>query len=401
VSHWTCVEEGKDSVPIGQPIANIRTYVLDAGLQPVATGVSGELYLGGVGLARGYHRRPGLTAERFVADPFGQGGRLYRTGDRVRQRADGVIEYLGRFDHQVKIRGLRIELGEIEARLAEHEGVRECVVLALDGRQLVAYLVLNAQPDGWQGMLKDWLLQTLPEFMVPSQLMALDSLPLTPNGKLDRKALPQPEATAQGAYVAPESDAERQLAQVWSEVLGVAEVGLDDNFFELGGDSIIAIQVVSRARQAGLALNPRDLFQHQTLRTLAQAAGQVKCQQIDQRPAEGPALLTPVQRQFFDTPMPRRQHWNQALLLVPRQPLQAEQLERALGLVVAQHDALRLRFTQADGHWQQAHAPYVAPRLWQRQAANDEALAAVCDEAQRSLSLDQGPLPTAASACCW
>ncbi|BBH45218.1 non-ribosomal peptide synthetase [Pseudomonas sp. KU43P] len=392
VTHWTCVEEGKDSVPIGQPIANIRTYVLDAGLQPVAPGVSGELYLGGIGLARGYHRRPGLTAERFVADPFADGSRLYRTGDRVRQRANGVIEYLGRFDHQVKIRGLRIELGEIEARLAEHEYVRECVVLALDGRQLVAYLVLNAQPEGWQGTLKDWLLQTLPEFMVPSYLMALDNLPLTPNGKLDRKALPQPEATAQGAYVAPESDAERQLAQVWSEVLGVAQVGLDDNFFELGGDSIIAIQVVSRARQAGLALNPRDLFQHQTLRTLAQAAGEVKCVQIDQRPAEGPALLTPVQRQFFDTPIPQRQHWNQALLLVPRQPLQPEQLQQALAQVVAQHDALRLRFTQGDGHWQQAYAAQAVPRLWQREAASEAALAAVCDEAQRSLRLDQGPL---------
>jgi len=394
VTHWTCVEEGKDSVPIGTPIANIRTYVLDAGLEPVAPGVSGELYLGGVGLARGYHRRPGLTAERFVADPFVAGERLYRTGDRVRQRADGVIEYLGRFDHQVKIRGLRIELGEIEARLAEHEVVRECVVLALDGRQLVAYLVLNAAPEGWQGMLKEWLLQTLPEFMVPSQLMALDSLPLTPNGKLDRKALPQPDAVAQGAYVAPESDAERQLAAVWCEVLGVAQVGLDDNFFELGGDSIIAIQVVSRARQVGVALNPRDLFQHQTLRALARAAGSVDKRLIDQRPAEGTALLTPVQLQFFETPMPVRQHWNQALLLVPREPLEVAPLQQALMQVVAQHDALRLRFTEADGRWQQQHAPVDAggPQLWQRDAAGPEALAALCDEAQRSLQLEHGPL---------
>ncbi|WP_414157498.1 amino acid adenylation domain-containing protein [Pseudomonas sp. BNK-15] len=394
VTHWTCVEEGKDSVPIGQPIANIRTYVLDAGLELVAVGVAGELYLGGVGLARGYHRRPGLTAERFVADPFGTGERLYRTGDRVRQRADGVIEYLGRFDHQVKIRGLRIELGEIEARLAEHALVRECVVLALDGRRLVAYLVLNATPEGWQGQLKDWLLQSLPEFMVPSQLMPLDGLPLTPNGKLDRKALPQPEAGAQGTHVAPQSAAERQLAKVWCEVLGIAQVGLDDNFFELGGDSIIAIQVVSRARQAGLALSPRDLFQHQTLRTLAQAAGCVDSRQADQRPAEGEARLTPVQLQFFDTPMPVRQHWNQAVLLVPREPLQAAQLQQALAQVVAQHDALRLRFTQADGQWQQHHAPASAgvPQLWHRQAGSEQALAALCDEAQRSLRLDQGPL---------
>ena len=170
VTHWTCVDEGRDAVPIGRPIANLGTYVLDAQLNPVPAGVSGELYLGGTGLARSYHRRPALTAERFVPSPFGDGARLYRTGDRVRQRDDGVIDYLGRLDHQVKLRGLRIELGEIETRLMQHPGVREAVVLVQGGKQLVAYLVLEGEAPT---DLKAWLLSSLPEYMVPTHMLSL------------------------------------------------------------------------------------------------------------------------------------------------------------------------------------------------------------------------------------
>ncbi|MDH0303600.1 MULTISPECIES: non-ribosomal peptide synthetase, partial [unclassified Pseudomonas] len=393
VTHWTCLDEGRDSVPIGQPIANIRTYVLDAGLEPVAPGVSGELYLGGIGLARGYHRRPGLTAERFVADPFVAGQRLYRTGDRVRQRADGVIEYLGRFDHQVKIRGLRIELGEIEARLAQHAWVREAVVLAVDGKQLVAYLVLDEAPEGWQQGLKDWLLQALPEFMVPSHLVPLEHFPLTPNGKLDRKALPQPDAAPRGAYAAPETAVQHTLAQVWSDVLGVAQVGLDDNFFELGGDSIIAIQVVGRARRQGLQFSPRDLFQFQTVRGLAGAVGRQPSMTVEQVPATGEVVLSPVQRHFFEQAIPARQHWNQSLLLGARQPLAVQALADALGDVVNHHDALRLRFESTAEGWRQHYGAQVAQvELWQRQAPDAQALTALCDDAQRSLDLGSGPL---------
>ncbi|MFJ3448353.1 amino acid adenylation domain-containing protein [Pseudomonas sichuanensis] len=393
VTHWTCVDEGRDSVPIGQPIANIRTYVLDAGLEPVAPGVSGELYLGGVGLARGYHRRPGLTAERFVADPFIPGERLYRTGDRVRQRGDGVIEYLGRFDHQVKIRGLRIELGEIEARLAQHPSVREAVVLAVDGKQLVAYLVLNQQDELWQQALKDWLLQALPEFMVPTHLMPLASLPLTPNGKLDRKALPQPQAAAHGAYVAPLDDTQATLAQIWREVLGAEQVGIDDNFFELGGDSIIAIQVVSRARRQGLQFSPRDLFQHQTVRSLAAAAGQALQVQAEQGLVQGEALLSPIQQQFFEQAVPGRGHWNQSLLLTPRQALDAGRLAAALGQLLRQHDALRLRFSEHQDGWQAWHAEAEqALPFTEQQVVDEQALAALCQAAQRSLDLASGPL---------
>ena len=390
VTHWTCVDEGADSVPIGRPIANLATYVLDAQLNPVPAGVSGELYLGGAGLARSYHRRPALTAERFVPSPFGDGVRLYRTGDRVRQRADGVIEYLGRLDHQVKLRGLRIELGEIETRLMQHPSVREAVVLVQGGKQLVAYLVLA---DETPVDLKAWLLESLPEYMVPTHLVPLAKLPVTANGKLDRKALPLPDAAPQQAYVAPESEVQKALAAIWSDVLGVEHVGLEDNFFELGGDSIISIQVVSRARQAGIRLSPRDLFQYQSVRSLARVATFEQATLVDQGPVTGDVLLTPVQHSFFEQAIPARQHWNQSLLLTPREALEPMRLEAALTRLINHHDALRLRFVQQADGWRQAHAePVASASLWQSQVAGEAELAALCDEAQRSLDLEQGPL---------
>ncbi len=394
VTHWTCLDEGADSVPIGRPIANLGTYVLDAQLNPVPAGVSGELYLGGSGLARSYHRRPALTAERFVPSPFGDGARLYRTGDRVRQRADGVIEYLGRLDHQVKLRGLRIELGEIETRLMQHPGVREAVVLVQGGKQLVAYLVLEGEAPT---DLKAWLLSSLPEYMVPSHMVHLAKLPVTANGKLDRKALPLPDAAPQQAYSAPENALQKALAAIWSDVLGADQVGLDDNFFELGGDSIISIQVVSRARQAGIRLSPRDLFQYQSVRSLALVARFEQAAAIDQGPLTGDVILTPVQQSFFDQAIPARQHWNQSLLLTPREALEPARLDAALTQVINHHDALRLRFTRQAGGWQQTYAaPVAGSDLWQAHATTDTELAAFCDEAQRSLDLAQGPLLRAA-----
>ncbi|MGF6141068.1 amino acid adenylation domain-containing protein [Pseudomonas laurylsulfatiphila] len=395
VTHWTCVDEGADSVPIGRPIANLRTHVLDAQLLPVPAGVAGELYLGGAGLARSYHRRPALTAERFVPCPFHDGARLYRTGDRVRQRADGVIEYLGRLDHQVKLRGLRIELGEIETRLMQHDLVREAVVLVQGGKHLVAYLVLeNADADAqWPQTLKAWLLGSLPEYMVPTYLMPLDALPVTANGKLDRKALPPPDAAPQQAFVAPQDAMQTMLAQIWQDVLGTQPVGLEDNFFELGGDSIISIQVVSRARQAGIRLSPQDLFQYQTVRSLALVATFDSRSSIDQGPVSGEVILTPAQHYFFEQAIAQRQHWNQSLLLTPREALDPQVLERALVAVINHHDALRLRFIDGAQGWQQHHAPQVeSAGLWLRRASSADALTALCDEAQRSLDLANGPL---------
>ncbi|HBO3098291.1 non-ribosomal peptide synthase/polyketide synthase [Pseudomonas aeruginosa] len=392
VTHWTCVEEGKDAVPIGRPIANLACYILDGNLEPVPVGVLGELYLAGQGLARGYHQRPGLTAERFVASPFVTGERMYRTGDLARYRADGVIEYAGRIDHQVKLRGLRIELGEIEARLLEHPWVREAAVLAVDGRQLVGYVVLESEGGDWREALAAHLATSLPEYMVPAQWLALERMPLSPNGKLDRKALPAPEVSvAQAGYSAPRNAVERTLAEIWQDLLGVERVGLDDNFFSLGGDSIVSIQVVSRARQAGLQLSPRDLFQHQNIRSLALAA-KAGAATAEQGPASGEVALAPVQRWFFEQSIPNRQHWNQSLLLQARQPLDGDRLGRALERLQAQHDALRLRFREERGAWHQAYAEQAGEPLWRRQAGSEEVLLALCEEAQRSLDLEQGPL---------
>ncbi|MGI0810413.1 non-ribosomal peptide synthase/polyketide synthase [Pseudomonas aeruginosa] len=392
VTHWTCVEEGKDAVPIGRPIAHLACYILDGNLEPVPVGVLGELYLAGRGLARGYHQRPGLTAERFVASPFVAGERMYRTGDLARYRADGVIEYAGRIDHQVKLRGLRIELGEIEARLLEHPWVREAAVLAVDGKQLVGYVVLESEGGDWREALAAHLAKSLPEYMVPAQWLALERMPLSPNGKLDRKALPAPEVSvAQAGYSAPRNAVERTLAEIWQDLLGVERVGLDDNFFSLGGDSIVSIQVVSRARQAGLQLSPRDLFQHQNIRSLALAA-KAGAATTEQGPASGEVALAPVQRWFFERAIPNRQHWNQSLLLQARQPLDGDRLGRALERLQAQHDALRLRFREERGAWHQAYAEQAGEPLWRRQAGSEEALLALCEEAQRSLDLEQGPL---------
>jgi len=289
VTHWTCRDEGLDSVPIGQPIANLSTYVLADDLSPLPAGLVGELYLGGEGLARGYHRRPGLTAERFVASPFATGQRLYRTGDLARQRADGVIEYMGRIDHQVKIRGLRIELGEIEARLLEQPEVREAAVLAVGtgaDMQLAAYVVAHQADSAQLGeQLKARLRTLLPDYMVPTHLVQLASLPLSPNGKLDRKALPTPDSSQrQQAYVAPQTPLQEQLAHVWQTLLKLERVGLHDNFFDLGGHSLLATQMMMQIRQQlGVDVPLKALFQ---TASLEQFADQVQQLQTDVQPVE-------------------------------------------------------------------------------------------------------------------
>ncbi|HHN0492915.1 TPA: AMP-binding protein, partial [Pseudomonas aeruginosa] len=277
---------GAAYMPIGTLLGNRSGYILDGQLNLLPVGVAGELYLGGEGVARGYLERPALTAERFVPDPFGApGSRLYRSGDLTRGHADGVVDYLGRVDHQVKIRGFRIELGEIEARLREHPAVREAVVVAQPGavgQQLVGYVVAQApavadSPEAQaecRAQLKTALRERLPEYMVPSHLLFLARMPLTPNGKLDRKGLPQPDASLlQQVYVAPRSDLEQQVAGIWAEVLQLQQVGLDDNFFELGGHSLLAIQVTARMQsEVGVELPLAALFQTESLQAYAELA---------------------------------------------------------------------------------------------------------------------------------
>ncbi|HEX2188119.1 MAG TPA: amino acid adenylation domain-containing protein, partial [Longimicrobiaceae bacterium] len=274
------VERGGAS-PVGRRIPDLRTYVLDGAGEPVPVGVAGELYVGGGGLARGYLGRPELTAERFVPDPFSgeAGARLYRSGDRVRWVGEGEMEYLGRTDHQVKVRGFRIEPGEIEARLEEHPEVREAAVLAREdasgseGRRLVAYYV-GAESVGAEA-LRAHLSERLPEYMVPAAYVRMEALPLTANGKLDRRALPAPEgeAYATRGYEAPQGEVEEALAQVWAEVLGLERVGRRDHFFELGGHSLLVVRAIERMRQRGLHADVRALFTTPTLAELAAAVG--------------------------------------------------------------------------------------------------------------------------------
>ncbi|HEX8282859.1 MAG TPA: amino acid adenylation domain-containing protein [Pyrinomonadaceae bacterium] len=266
--------------PIGRPIINAEVYLLDESQRPVPVGQPGELYIGGDGLARGYLGRPALTAERFVPDPFSgrAGARLYRTGDLARHLPDGQIEFIGRVDHQVKLRGLRIELGEIESLLTEHTLVHEAVVVLHDGgasgKRLVAYVVPARDEAPAGGELREFLHGRLPDYMIPSAFVALAALPLTPNGKIDHRALPAPDAVkAESAYVAPRNRVEEILAESWMQVLETERVGIDDNFFALGGDSIRSVQVLSRAQELGLGLTLQQLFKHQTIRQLAEQLG--------------------------------------------------------------------------------------------------------------------------------
>jgi amino acid adenylation domain-containing protein len=267
VTHWRC-RPGELTVPIGRPVWNTRTYVLDADLTPLPPGAPGELYLAGVQVVRGYLKRPGLTAQRFVPDPFGPAGaRMYRTGDLARWTADGAVEYLGRVDDQVKIRGFRIEPGEIRAVLVEQPDVADAAVVARDGK-LVAYVTpASADLDG----LRSAAAATLPEHMLPSAIVPLAQLPLTPSGKLDRRALPDPGYTAPvAAYVAPGTATEQVIADVWAEVLDLPRVGVGDSFFMLGGDSLLSLQVAARVNAAfALDLTPRDVLAGRTVRALA------------------------------------------------------------------------------------------------------------------------------------
>ncbi|GCE23095.1 amino acid adenylation domain-containing protein [Dictyobacter kobayashii] len=372
IEHTPALEE---KIPIGKALANTQTYILDPQLQPVPLGVAGELYLGGEGLARGYLHRPELTAEKFVPNPWSQqpGTRLYRTGDQVRYRQDGSIEFLGRFDSQIKLRGFRIELGEIETALRLQPYVADCTVMVREDapgeKRLVAYVVpqqpyvLEGQHEGTQiiAEIRQSLLEHLPEYMVPATFVLLAALPLTPNGKVDRRALPVPDwsnRTTNGEqYAAPRNEEEQQLADIWCKVLRCQQVGIHDNFFELGGDSIVSLQIIASATQAGLALSPKDIFQHPTIAELALVIGRTRQQNAEQGLVEGLVPLTPIQHWFFAQNWPNPQHFNQAQLWQVPGLLTSELIEKALLCLIRHHDALRLRFSQqANGSWLQVNA---------------------------------------------
>ncbi|MGH7999038.1 MAG: amino acid adenylation domain-containing protein, partial [Brasilonema sp.] len=402
------VSKGQESktVPIGRPLANTQIYLLDSLGQPVPVGVPGELHIGGDGLARGYLNQPELTTEKFINNPFSPGKRLYKTGDLARYLPDGNIEFVGRIDHQVKLHGFRIELGEIEASLLKHPAVSDTVVLAredeLGNKRLVAYIVPKQKSVPKNTELRQFLLEVLPEYMVPSVFVQLKTLPLLPNGKVNRQMLPAPETSRpelKETYVAPRTPFEKILAGIWAQVLRVEQVGIHDNFFELGGDSIISIQIVARANQAGLQLTPKQLFEHQTIAELAAVAGTTRAIQSEQGLVTGQVPLTPIQHWFFEQNQPDLHHWNQAVLLQVRQVLDPVLLEKVVQQLLVHHDLLRLHFVQAESNWQQIivdsnkEVPFIRLDLSALSANQQKAtLEAAATKLQRSLNLSQGPL---------
>ncbi|WP_250635858.1 type I polyketide synthase [Myxococcus hansupus] len=401
------VGQEPDRVPIGRPVPGARIYLLDASGRLVPQGALGEVYVGGAGVARGYLGLPARTAERFVSDPFDgrSDARMYRTGDMARWRADGRLEFIGRVDHQVKVRGFRIEPGEIEAVLLTNPRVRDAVVVAReDGagpKRLVAYVVLSGEgqgPGDDASALKDWVRARLPIYMVPAAFVMLPVLPRTRHGKVDRRALPVPErrsADAEGALVTPRSEVEETLAALWRDVLSVPRVGIHDDFFELGGDSILGLQIVTRARAAGIELSPKQLFQNPTVARLAAVAGTRLAVQAEQGPVVGPVALTPIQHWFFELGLEDPQHWNMSLLLEAKVPLDAALLEQALEQLLRHHDALRLRFARGEDGWHQSAAAPGEPVTVSRvdlssvpEAERSTVLSRHAEEAQRALRLD-------------
>jgi len=345
--------DGETLPTLGRPIGGARIYILDRYLAPVGVGMAGELYIGGAGVARGYVNRPGLTAERFLPDPFATpGARMYRTGDLARWRADGEIDYLGRLDDQVKIRGFRIELGEIEAALRRHPAVREAVVKAHtqpapgggERKMLVAYIV----GDAGDGELRRYLAEQLPSYMVPQAYARLDALPLTANGKLDRKALPAASLGEARGSLAPRDATEATLVEIWQSVLDLAGIGVEDDFFELGGDSIISLQVVARARQAGLKLSARDLFQHRTIANLARTARPATAAAT---PIAGPTPLLPIHHLFFEQTRSKPDHFNQVAVLIVAPHTDTRALAHTFAALEKRHEMLRGRWQRSAEDW--------------------------------------------------
>ena len=367
---WACKPlPEKGSVPIGRPIANVQTYILDSHLQPVPIGVSAELYIGGAGVGRGYRNLPNLTSERFIPNPFSADptARLYRTGDLASYLSDGTIRYHGRIDHQVKIRGNRVELGEIESTMAKHPAIREVVVnvyeFTPDDKRLAAYIVPNPQARFHVSKVREFLAARLPEYMVPATFVLIDRMPLSANGKVNRQALPEPNRARPDlteSYVAPRSPTEQTLAGIWEQVIGLDNIGINDNFLELGGDSILSIQITSRANQAGLNLTPNQILQYQTIATLAAAAEKNLSNYAEQGVITGSVPLTPIQKRFLEQDILESSVENQTLFLKLRQTLDPFLLEEALRQLLIQHDMLRVRITRDGSTW---HQNITAPEM--------------------------------------
>jgi amino acid adenylation domain-containing protein/non-ribosomal peptide synthase protein (TIGR01720 family) len=409
---------GRARLDIGRPLSGARVRVLDAAGRLIPSSVVGELHVGGAGVGRGYLRQPALTAERYCPDAHGSeaGARVYATGDLALWRDDGRLEFLGRADRQIKLHGHRIERGEIEHVLREHAAGRDAIVQAhvdADGTtRLVAYVLAGADGQGpTPAALRAACVNRLPDYMVPAAYVSLPEWPRTPSGKVDLRALPDPDFdrdTVRRAYTAPRSDVAMSLARIWGEVLGIARVGDEDDFFALGGDSILSLQIVSRALAAGMRISPRDLFEHPTVRGLAALVGAARVDDTITEAATGDVPLTPIQRWFFARGLRHCDRWNQAVMLEIDPRVTPDMLQRALRAVAAEHDALRLRYVRTDGITQRlagrdtsadpmpclvAAAPKDDPPS--TPAAMERWISRLADEAHSGLDLAHGPLARA------
>ena len=404
------------NIPIGKPVHNTQLYVIDNKLSLAPTGAPGELYIGGVGLARGYLNQPKLTAERFINNPFATEAdiangytRLYKTGDLVRWLPDGNLEYLGRNDFQVKIRGYRIELGEIKNALTALPEISQAVVIERkreDNKYLAAYCIatdtsiskdkdrITALTDG----LRQQLQATLPEYMVPATFTVIEHIPLTINGKLDRRALPAPEFINTDSYVAPRTETETQLCAVWAEVLGLKRVGIHDNFFRIGGDSILCIQITSRLRQKDLVLQVKDIFEAPTVALLAQRLVDTTATvavETEQGILEGRFNLLPIQQQFFDWTFSDPDHFNQAFMQKIPGSVSVQTIQSALENLTLHHDSLRLCFTQTPSGWQQTYHlqtennPLISLSI---KGLSAQSVQSKLTEHQADLNIEKGPL---------
>ncbi|MGH9332521.1 MAG: condensation domain-containing protein, partial [Vicinamibacteria bacterium] len=397
------------SPSIGRPIARTRVYLLDSSFEPVPIGVKGEMFVGGVAVARGYLDDPEKTAERFVPDPFSTspGARMFRAGDFGRYLPDGSIEFLGRNDDQIKIRGFRVELAEVERALLEHEAVMGAAVLCREDEPGRKRIVAYYTGEGESGGLSSFLAERLPPHMIPSAFVKLDSFPLTSNGKVDRKRLRAPEPPVlRLAPILPTGRTESILARNWSEVQRVEVLSIHDDYFELGGDSILSIQIVARARAEGLALTAKDVFQNPTIAALA--ALSARAEEVPEEDEEGEGVesdvpLTPIQRWFFEQNFPEPHHFNQAFLFRLRRPIGPDLLRRAVDCVLSHHHAFRLRYTDREGEWHQVRSPIDNTAAFTaidlsglRPSDRVAALTERAAEIQRSFSLEAGPLVRAA-----
>ncbi|MFE9257354.1 amino acid adenylation domain-containing protein [Streptomyces sp. NPDC006879] len=400
-STYSRVARGEQQPPIGRPVPHERAYVLDTELRPVPVGAVGELYLSGRGLARGYLKRPALTAARFVPDPFTPGGRMYRTGDLVRYRPDGELSYLGRQDFQVKVRGQRIELGEIEAALRGRPEVGDAVAM-MHGDRLVGYVTGTAPGDIDHAELRDHLRRTLTDAMVPSSFVVLDAIPRTPNGKVDRRALPAPVQKGSRGE-APRGEAEQVVAGIWRELLGVQDIGRDDDFFDLGGHSLLAGQVLNRLRErAGVEAPVRLVFERSVLSELAaalQTSGTSPAPTVTPRRAgpDGTALAaatTGQQQLWFLCRIDPAAHraWLMQGALRLTGTVRPDLLDQALRTVIGRHEALRTTFRETDGQLEQLIHPEPLSGLEQVCLGAESELPALAEEAAGGLDMSTGPL---------